>query len=274
MSYRRFVRPDDRNWSTANWVQWLREQNLAPSVLSDDAGTCSLCRVPTPVGPQGTPYERCYSCRRKFSSVLDGFVPICYSLQNGLEGLLWRAKNESADAWLRLPLGALLWTFLKQHRRCIENFYGGDFDLLVAMPSHSSTRGGISHLDAVISRVRDFAEEWSRSALVKNDASKAGSRREQIIPGLFTASPIVRGKRVLLLDDTFTTGGSLASAAYALKQGGAVSVIGLTFGRQLKAEWRDSKDFVASLKGRVTDTSKCVVHIDPKGSGFGVVGGV
>lgn len=123
-------------------------------------------------------------------------------------------------------------------------------------------------MDAVISRVRGFSEEWSTSALVKNDASKAGSRREQIIPGLFTASPIVGGKRVLLLDDTFTTGGSLASAAYALKQRGAVSVVGLTFGRQLKAEWRDSKDFVASLRGRETDTSKCVVHGGQRADSF------
>lgn len=248
-------------------MRWLREQHVAPSVLADDAGTCSLCRTPTPVGSQGTPYERCYNCRHTFSSVLDGFVPMCYSLHGGLEGILWRAKNEASDVWLRRPLGALLWTFMKLHLKCMESFYGGAFDLRVAMPSHSSTRGGVSHLGAVIGHVRDFAPEWTNGALVKNDASKAGMRRERIIPDLFTASSAVRGKRVLLFDDTFTTGGSMASAAYALKQGGAVSVVGLSFGRQLKAEWRDSRDFVASLAVRELEMGKCVVHggrqVDP-----------
>ncbi|GGR48398.1 hypothetical protein GCM10010251_76640 [Streptomyces aurantiogriseus] len=128
------------------------------------------------------------------------------------------------------------------------------------MPSHSSARGGQSHLDALIGHVRDFASEWRSDALVKNDASKAGARREKIVPGLFTASPIVSGRRVLLFDDTFTTGGSMASAAYALKQAGAVSVVGLSFGRQLKADWRDSAEFVASLAGRELEIDKCVVH--------------
>lgn len=260
MSYRRFARPDDRNWGTANWVRWLREQHVAPSVLADDAGTCSLCRTPTPVGPQGTPYERCYNCRRVFSDVLDGLVPICYSLHDGLEGILGRSKNEPPDVWLRRPLGSLLWTFLKHHLKCIEGFYGGTFDLWIAMPSHSSARGGRNHLDALIGHVRDFADEWSSGVLVKNDASKARVRREKIVPELFTAIPAVSGKRILLFDDTFTTGGSMASAAHALKQAGAVSVVGLTFGRQLRADWPNSREFVAALGGRGLEIDQCAVH--------------
>lgn len=241
-------------------MQWLREQHAAPSVLPEDGGMCSLCRTPTRVGPQGTPYERCYDCRKNLSSVLDGFVPICYSLNAGLEGILARAKNEPSDAWLRLPLGSLLATFMAQHLRCVESFYGGEFDLRVAMPSHSSTRGGLQHLDAVIGSVRGFSSEWASGALLKNEASKADSRRAQIVPGLFTASPAVKRRRILLFDDTFTTGGTMASAAYALKQAGASSVVGLSFGRQLRADWKDSREFVASLADRELEIDKCVVH--------------
>ncbi|MFJ6764061.1 phosphoribosyltransferase family protein [Streptomyces sp. NPDC091282] len=174
--------------------------------------------------------------------------------------MLGCSKNEPPDAWLRLPLGSLLFTFLRRHLECIEGFYGGAFDLKIVTPSHSSTRGGVSHLDALIGHIRGFSSEWASDILVKNDASKAGTRRGKIVPDLFTAKPVVEGKRVLLFDDTFTTGGSMASAAHALKRSGATSVVGLAFGRQLNAEWRDSKDFVASLCDRELELDKCVVH--------------
>lgn len=260
MSYRRLLRPDDHGWKTSDWVRWLRDQGVAPSVNAEDAGVCSLCRAPTRVGAQGTPYERCYNCVHKYASVLDGFVPICYSLHDGLEGLLWNVKNKDGHEWLRTPLGSLLWTFLKKHQSCIESYYGGKFDLLIAMPSHSSTRGGLGHLEETIGRVKGFSSEWTTGALIKNDASKADSRRERIVPDLFTATAAVRGKRILLLDDTFTTGGSMASAAYALKQRGAASVVGLTFGRQLRADWRDSRDFAIALSGRELNILECAVH--------------
>jgi hypothetical protein len=185
---------------------------------------------------------------------------MCYSLQSGLEGILWYAKNEARYAWLRLPLASLLCEFLKAHRSCIENYYGGSFDLSIAMPSHPSTRGGLGHLEAIINSVQGFSREWTTGALVKNDASKAGTRRGEIVPDLFSASPAVRGKRVLLFDDTYTTGGSIASAAHALKQAGAATVVGLAFGRQLSAEWHDSREFVASLSGRTLEIAECAVH--------------
>ncbi|WP_438303347.1 hypothetical protein ACSHXN_17995 [Streptomyces sp. HUAS TT11] len=149
---------------------------------------------------------------------------------------------------------------MAQHLQCVEGFYGGKFNLRVAMPSHYSTRGGLQHLDAVIDSVRDFSSEWTSGVLLKNETSKAETRRAQIVPGLFTANPAVKGQRILLFDDTFTTGGTMASAAYALKQAGASSVVGLSFGRQLRAGWKDSREFVASLTDRGLEIDKCVVH--------------
>ncbi|MFF2598933.1 ComF family protein [Streptomyces californicus] len=142
----------------------------------------------------------------------------------------------------------------------MENYYGGKFDMLIPMPSHSSTRHGVGHLDGIIRCIKDFPSEWTTGALVKNSPSKADSRRARIVPELFTATAAVRGKRILLFDDTYTTGGSIASAAYALKQRGAVSVVGLTLGRQLRADWPDSKDFAAALTGRELNIRDCAVH--------------
>ncbi|WP_369272574.1 ComF family protein [Streptomyces sp. R11] len=105
-----------------------------------------------------------------------------------------------------------------------------------------------------------MAALWTDGLLTKTSASKAGERRRQITSGAFDASEAVRGKRVLLLDDTFTSGGTIASAAHALKMAGANQVIGLAFGRQLRAEWDDNRDLISELPNRSLDLSECVVH--------------
>ncbi|MFE1691152.1 ComF family protein [Streptomyces albidoflavus] len=149
---------------------------------------------------------------------------------------------------------------MKRHLECVEYFYGGSFDLKIATPSHVTTRGGVSHLETLIGHVKGFSTEWSSGLLLKNDASKARSRRGTISTDLFTAKPGVKGKRILLFDDTFTTGGTMASAAYALKRSGATAVVGLAFGRQLNAGWKDSERFVTSLGDRGLDVKHCIVH--------------
>lgn len=260
MSYRRFTRPDDQGWDTGDWMEWLRGQQVAPPVTAEEVGTCSLCRAPTPVGAMGTPYEQCYNCKHEYSLVLDGFVPMCYSIHHGLEGLLWCAKNEPDDAWLRLPLSSLLWSFTHKHLKCIEDAYGGGFDVRVVIPSHSSTRGGVNHLERVVKAVPRMAKQWEFGVLRKSLLSKADSRRRKIVPNLFAADGSVAGKRVLLLDDTFTSGGTMASAAYALKDAGAAAVVGLAFGRQLHVGWGDSQDLISSLPGRDLDLIDCAVH--------------
>lgn len=47
----------------------------------------------------------------------------------------------------------------------------------------------------------------------------------------FIASPNAQGRRVLLIDDTFTSGAKIQSAASALAIGGATVVAGVVLGR-------------------------------------------
>ncbi len=227
---------------------------------SFEAGTCALCHSPTPVGSQGTPFERCYNCQKAYSLVLDGFVPMCYSVHEGLESILWRAKNDPAAEWLRLPLGSLLWSFIHQHGDCVARTYGGPFDVRIAIPSHASARGGVDHLKMVIGSVEGMSGDWDFEILRKNSSTKAADRRRRIDPNLFASDASVEGRRVLLLDDTFTSGGTMASAAYALKQSGARVVVGLAFGRQLAADWGNSQSLIATLPSRTLDLSDCAVH--------------
>jgi predicted amidophosphoribosyltransferase len=260
LSYRHFVRPHHRGWTTRQWVEWLREQQVAPSVRADESGVCALCRAPTPVGAWGTHYEKCHDCYSKYDDVLDGFVPMCYSVHDGLESLIWRAKNKEQSAWLQIPLAALLWTFTRKHVPCLERTYGGRFDLRLTVPSHPDTRGGVNHLDSIIRRVPRMMDEWQFDLLRKASTRKAGTRRRTVDEEAFAADAVVRGKRVLLLDDTYTSGSTLASAAYALKSRGATSVVGLAFGRQLGSDWDPSRKLIADLESRALDTDTCAEH--------------
>ncbi|WP_432423043.1 ComF family protein [Streptomyces pseudovenezuelae] len=219
-----------------------------------------MCLGPTPIGPQGTHYARCFACNNgRYSTVLDGFVPICYSVNEGLEGAIWRAKNDDLNGWLQLPLASLLWTFLNNHLECIENAYGGKFDIGVTVPS-SKERNGVNHLDALLSRIEKWPINWKQGVLVKNRNEPAAERRQRIVTDLFTADQSVNGKRVLLLDDTFTSGGSMASAAYALHEAGATSVVGIAFGRQLNASREEARELISELPQRPLDLDTCPVH--------------
>ncbi|MET9510052.1 phosphoribosyltransferase [Streptomyces flavidovirens] len=129
----------------------------------------------------------------------------------------------------------------------------------VTVPS-SRQRNGINHLDALLSCIQVWPVAWRRDVLVKLRSQPAADRRQQIVPDLFAAEPSVSGKRVLLLDDTFTSGGTMASAARALRDAGAACVVGISFGRQLNANREETRDLISDLPQRSLDLETCPVH--------------
>jgi ComF family protein len=81
---------------------------------------------------------------------------------------------------------------------------------------------GISLCAKGLSRVRETRSQVDLSA----------AERKENVAGAFQARPaLVRGRRVLLVDDVTTTGSTLDACAAALLAGGAVSVYALTLAR-------------------------------------------
>jgi adenine/guanine phosphoribosyltransferase-like PRPP-binding protein len=60
---------------------------------------------------------------------------------------------------------------------------------------------------------------------------------------------------VLLIDDTWTTGGHAESAALALRKAGAAQVSALVVARWLKENYGDNKRFIADLATQDYDPS-------------------
>lgn len=280
MSYRRFTKPDSTNWTTRDWLSWAMAERLLLDVRTDiPEGVCASCYggtdktyedttfVPDPSGfmtPQTElrRWPKCYPCGH-FDG-LDGILPISYSLDNRLESAIWRAKNDTAYRWLNVPLASILHTFLSHHLECIENKWG-PVDVITVVPSHATARGGWDHMKHLISRVRTWPGNgvWELDLLEKVGLSNADTRRNRPRADLFQLIPdkgAIEGQRVLLLDDTYTTGGTLRSAGLAVKSAGG-QPIAVTIGRQVRND-RHGAHIVADALGRDPsfDPRRCALH--------------
>ena len=75
----------------------------------------------------------------------------------------------------------------------------------------------------------------------------------------FTSSP-PSGEHVLLIDDTWTTGGHVQSAAAALKAAGAGRVVAVVLGRHLNASYADTAILVEKARLRRFSWETCCLH--------------
>ena len=80
----------------------------------------------------------------------------------------------------------------------------------------------LQYSDRALQRIRETRSQVGLDAMA----------RMRNVQGAFLAdSAIVEGKRVIVVDDLYTTGATLSSCAQALLEAGAVEVYGLTVGR-------------------------------------------
>jgi ComF family protein len=131
--------------------------------------------------------------------------------------------------------------------------FGENFDAVVAMPMHWRKQWdrGFNQAELLAEPVaRRYGMKLCRALRrVRHTKAQAGlnenERQKNLKDSLLVKRPAeITGKRVLLVDDVFTTGASLRAAAAALKAAGAVSVTGLTLARV------DNRAFLPGTDGR------------------------
>lgn len=205
--------------------QYIRTLTPPPPV---GPGVCDVCHnAPNPG------FSRCYSCDQTMGQVsrpLSLVVPITlYKRHSQMLHVLWGYKNlNDADTRrdLRTLVAALLYRFLDEHGECVENAAGSGWDVLTTVPS-STGREGAHPLERAINMappLREIHERLLRPAKAQighNQASDDG----------FETITNVDGINVLLIDDTFTSGARLQSAASRLTLDGATVVAGVVVGR-------------------------------------------
>lgn len=156
---------------------------------------------------------------------------------------------------LAVPLGLLLLTlFLDHYGSCSCQERENDFgvDVIVPVPLHARRfrKRGYNQAYLLVSHWMEWLKaltgsrphmEMEREALVKIRHTPSQTRfgREARLRNVKDAyrlkhPPGMKGKRVLLVDDVYTTGATLEECARVLMEGGAARVDALTVARALK----------------------------------------
>jgi hypothetical protein len=221
-------------------------------------GLCAVCR--TFIAPA---YRNCIPCDRQVQ-MLDAVVPITYSEHGGqVHHALWSYKNgtPSVQRFAAPRLAAVLWRFLELHEACVARASRVEaFELVTNVPSSTperdEARGNLRWLVEVAGPV---SGRFDRVLEPTGDVPSGREYDER----RYVATESLEGARVLLIDDTWTTGGHAQSAAHALREAGAAAVGLVVIGRHVQPNWEvegvTAGELLAALPRRF-DWSTCAVH--------------
>jgi len=215
------------------------------------ASVCEVCH-----GAPNPGWARCWSCDQTIGRVtrpLMRVVPITLCARMGpMHYLLRNYKDGSADLQRRLRprVAALLARFLQHHGRCV-----GAWDGITIVPS-SVGRVGRHPLAETIEMVPELAA--TRTELLAVGRRPAGHLVAS--DEGFTVTTQVRGRRVLLVDDTFTSGAEVQSAASALQAAGATIPAAVVIGRYIKPEFNQAAaDLWERARARPFTFDRCCI---------------
>jgi predicted amidophosphoribosyltransferase len=221
-------------------------------------GVCDICH-----GAPNPGWTRCRSCTQTMRQVTHPthlVVPISlYEVPGQLHHVLRKYKDgytEEIRAQLRPRVASLLWRFLSTHGEHITEAAGSNWDLITSVPS-SGQRDGQHPLERAIALVRPLAEqhevllERGPGALNHNQASDDG----------YTVIRNVEGENILVVDDTFTSGARIQSAASALSLAGANVVAAVPIGRVINPAFSDAtRELWAAACARGFDFEVCALE--------------
>ena len=206
------------------------QPGLVP-IAAGQPGVCGICRS----GADGD--DRCWRCSQ------EGIVPVLpISMSVHSEALHQRLRwyKDGQPPQRRehtLELAALLVLFLGHHLGCL----GGAPDLVVTVPSRR--RDAVKGIEDQVGWLSE--RHTSLSAVGTKDLPQ------------FEVDGDVRGKQVLLLDDTFTRGRSITAASRALSGAGADGVRALVIGRHFHPGYDTSVELWECLKRHTWRLDRC-----------------
>jgi predicted amidophosphoribosyltransferase len=200
-------------------------------------------------------YQLCFQCnaaRRGFRQGLaDVVVPVALAVKREqLAHELWHYKYDvepRVRSRLTTRLAAVLWRFLGQHEDHIASAAGvPEFDIVTMVPG-THQREGSHPLEHIVGTLIGQTRDRYEPLLTLGQGTTASSH--SLASGRYLAArPLKNGPAVLLVDDTWTTGGNAQSAALALRSAGAVKVAIVVIGRHFDRSFRDCETYYQQAK--------------------------
>jgi hypothetical protein len=135
-------------------------------------------------------------------------------------------------------VAALVYLWITTHRRRIEQLLGGPWDMMTIVPSKKEgatfDTQQLRRALALVKPIDDVLVETLRFV----PGVEYG--RSRYTPDIFEASTTrVRGRRVVIIEDTWITGATALSAAGALMSLGARSIVITPAAREVRPEFWD-----------------------------------
>ena len=189
---------------------------------------CRACRTPFADDYPLDEHDLCTVCRQGLANFDAAYSFGSY--EGTLQQLIHLFKYAKVET-LAEPLGQ----FMQQALPLEANF-----DFIMAMPMHWKKRWerGFNQAELLARPVArryglPLAKNLRRTRYTKSQAGLSETDRRANLRGSFAVShpEQITGKRILLIDDVFTTGSTLRSAAQVLKEAGAGHVSALTLAR-------------------------------------------
>lgn len=208
---------------------FLRNARWVPGV------TCPTC-----AGILNPGFSECRPCAERAGSPLlaDNLGFLTYGWDGGQAGRVMYAYKANGATSYQL-ISSILGYAVVAHWDCIARHAGGHPDGWAYVPSLSG-RQGVHPLAQI---ALQFMGSVPNVPIIANQVAD-GVRTFNAAH--FTVQPTT-ARHVLLLDDTWTTGGHLQSASAALKVAGVEQVTGLAVARWLDPDWSTTKTFMADL---------------------------
>lgn len=201
-------------------------------------GVCMVCR--SGPGPGLAICRSCTEVMRQLSYPTPHVVPISlYTLESRLWHVLRYYKDASGPGseLYALQVAAIIARFTARHLRCAAALLGGDPAVVTSVPStRPEPRPGPHPLQTAISRVGSLASRYA-PLLVRGPASVDHKLADD---DAFAVPRRLSGERVLVVDDTLTSGARLQSAVSALRLNGASAVASIVVGRVVDPGWNDN----------------------------------
>ncbi|HEX9065736.1 MAG TPA: phosphoribosyltransferase [Streptosporangiaceae bacterium] len=221
------------------------------------AGLCGVCR-----GPAAPGRRLCFQCTLHRECAGPGLaalvVPVAFAIKGSpFAAYLWQYKSARPPPAVRdragVLLSALLLLFLREHGRCLWRAAGTGAPTALAVVPTGRGRAGPHPLRGLVQDYLDLP--WAEL-----EAGPGRDRERDLDPARYVAA-VRPGARVLLLDDTWTTGASAQSAAMALHQAGALAVVTVVLGRHVSPAAAQSAGLTPAV--RPYRPGWCAVHTPP-----------
>jgi len=223
--------------------------NHQVSALPPGEGVCAVCR--TAVTPGFRYCRACGDARGYGARRADVVVPIALAVKREqLAHELWQYKSDTdprVRQRLEIRLAAVLWRFLSAHEACAARACAVDGFTLVTTVPRTTVRAGENPLARLVGTVIGHTSQRYEPLLTPSDGATDLSRNARA--DRYRATRELPGARVLLIDDAWTTGSRVQSAAIALRAAGAATVV-VVIGRHFDRSFGTGEQYYTTAKTR------------------------